>query len=209
MANEGVDGYPCGANAKDYINKLMGDVEKLTHTCNEAQSRTEEAQEKSMRYIDKYFEALTEVNNKTRRIDQLQNEVEELEEQCGELQVQVNTEHNQVNTECNRADSYLAELNYFHELHANDDDGLFDGIAWLYLQYFPIVGGDFIEKAVSAQSFEIQVVSILGLNCNYWRVISVLGIIIGVYIQKKRIILYILSAYKAITNKNSNYTETN
>jgi len=95
------------------------------------------------------------------------------------------------------------DLEFIWEIIPNDD-GLYNGIAWLYLQYFPILEGDFIEQAVSAQSFEIKVVSFLGLNSNYWRVISVLGIIIGIYIQKNRIIGYIMRSYKAITNKKGN-----
>lgn len=73
-------------------------------------------------------------------------------------------------------------------------EGLYKGTTWLYLRFFPKMEGDFIDQAVSAQSFEIKVVSFLGLNSNIWRVISVLGIIIGIYIQKKRIIWYIAKA---------------
>ena len=85
-----------------------------------------------------------------------------------------------------------------------NDDGLFNGIAWLYLQFFPIKEGVFVEQAISAQSFEVKVISFLGLNSNYWRVISVLGIIIGIYIQNKRIIWHISRVYKAFTKKNGN-----
>ena len=75
------------------------------------------------------------------------------------------------------------DIEFIWEIVPNDD-GLYKGIAWLYLRYFPILGGDYIEQAVSAQSFEIKVVSFLGLNSNYLRVIGVLGIIIGIYYQK-------------------------
>jgi|GEM_PF-2044122 len=66
-------------------------------------------------------------------------------------------------------------------------EGYYDGVAWLYLQLFPIDEGKLIEQAVSAQSIDIKVVSILGLKSNYWRVIGVLGVIIGIYLQKERI----------------------
>ncbi|MFH2037969.1 MAG: hypothetical protein ABIJ65_00900 [Chloroflexota bacterium] len=66
-------------------------------------------------------------------------------------------------------------------------EGYYDGVAWLYLQLIPIDDGILIEQAVSAQSFDIKAVSILGFNSNYWRVIGVLGIIIGIYLQKERI----------------------
>jgi hypothetical protein len=80
-------------------------------------------------------------------------------------------------------------------------DGYYDGVAWLYLQLFPIDDGNMIEQAVSAQSFDIKVVSILGLNSNYWRVIGVLGIIIGIYLQKERINRLITDVNRIKNNK--------
>ena len=94
----------------------MDDVTKLNYLNNQAQSKTLDAQKKSACYIDKYWEAKTEVNDKIRSITHLQELVEELEEQVGNLQVEVNNE-------ANRAESYLVELNHYHE---NDDDGLFE-----------------------------------------------------------------------------------
>ena len=95
------------------------------------------------------------------------------------------------------------DLEFHWEIIPNDV-GLYEGIAWLYLRFFPILEGDLIEQAVSAQSFEIKVVSFLGINSNYWRVISVLGIIISIFIQKKRIIGFISRVYWTITNKIGN-----
>ena len=82
-----------------------------------------------------------------------------------------------------------------------DKDGSYEGVAWLYLRLFPILDGNLIEQAVSAQSFDIKVVSILGLNSNYWRVIGVLGIIIGIYYQKERFNGFISSVNRIFINK--------
>jgi hypothetical protein len=63
--------------------------------------------------------------------------------------------------------------------------GIYQGNAWFYLQYFPILEGDFIEQAVSAQAFQINVISLLGLNIYIWRVVGFLGIFLGLFIQVK------------------------
>jgi len=78
------------------------------------------------------------------------------------------------------------DLEFFWKIIPGSD-GLYNGTAWLYLQFFPIQGGDLIDQAISAQSFEIKVASIFGINSNYLRVASVLGFIIGVYAEKKRL----------------------
>lgn len=63
--------------------------------------------------------------------------------------------------------------------------GIYQGNAWFYLQLFPILEGDFIEQAVSAQAFQIKVISLLGLNIYIWRVVGFLGIFLGLFIQVK------------------------
>jgi hypothetical protein len=74
--------------------------------------------------------------------------------------------------------------------------GLYEGTTWLYLHFFPIYDGEAIEQAVSAQAMDIKVVSLLGIKSNYWRILGVLGLIIGFCMQKKHIIGVISRIYK-------------
>lgn len=82
-----------------------------------------------------------------------------------------------------------------------EEDGSYEGVAWLYLRLFPKIEGNSIDKAVSAQSFDIKVISILGINSKYWRVIGVFGIIGGIFFQKARIIACTSNVYRIIINK--------
>jgi hypothetical protein len=58
--------------------------------------------------------------------------------------------------------------------------GVYAGTAWFYLKLYPLNGNSsFIEQAVSAQTIDIKVISLLGLNSNLWRFLGVIGLGIG------------------------------
>ena len=60
--------------------------------------------------------------------------------------------------------------------------GNYEGTAWFYLKLFPLNGGEAFEQAISAQTVNIKVMSLLGLNSNYLRFLGVIGLVIGLII---------------------------
>jgi hypothetical protein len=60
--------------------------------------------------------------------------------------------------------------------------GKFEGITWFYLQFFPVNGGEMFEQAISAQTLDIKVVSLWGIKSDYWRILSALGLVLGLYL---------------------------
>lgn len=92
------------------------------------------------------------------------------------------------------------EINFIWKI-TSQIEGSFEGITWSYLQYFPRKGGEFMEKAIAVQPFELKVVSILGLNSNYWRFIGIFGLMIGIYLQKEHIFVWISRTYRQIIHK--------
>jgi len=62
--------------------------------------------------------------------------------------------------------------------------GISQGTAWFYLKLFPKNGNESFEQAISAQTVSIKVISLLGLNSNFWRILSVIGLIGGFVILK-------------------------
>ena len=125
MANEGVDGYPCGKHAKDYIMKLQDDLTKMAYLNSEAQAKMLESNAMTMDFMEKYWAVKSVCNDKSVTIENLRNLRNDLEEQVENLQVRVNQE-------TNRADNYLAQLEQRNENNNNNDDdednddGLFD-----------------------------------------------------------------------------------
>jgi len=77
-----------------------------------------------------------------------------------------------------------------------NSSGLYEGTTWLYLRFFPLLGGEIIEQAVSAQPLVIKVISLLGIKSNYWRIMGVLGLFIGFYLQKKTIIGFVSRIFR-------------
>lgn len=53
--------------------------------------------------------------------------------------------------------------------------GKFRGVVWFYLRFVPLAGGTESERAVSAQTIEIEVVSFMGLKAGPARLLGVAG----------------------------------
>lgn len=63
--------------------------------------------------------------------------------------------------------------------------GVFEGITWLYLKLYPLDGrSPLVEQAISAQTLDIKIISLLGLNSNFWRFFGVIGLGIGIIVLK-------------------------
>jgi len=53
--------------------------------------------------------------------------------------------------------------------------GKFRGVVWFYLRFVPLAGGSESERAISAQTIEIEVVSFMGLKAGPARLLGVAG----------------------------------
>lgn len=66
-------------------------------------------------------------------------------------------------------------------------DGAYEGTIWFYLILYPKnERPSLIQHAVSAQAIDIKVISILGVNSNFWRFLGVFGLLVGLFLLKKR-----------------------
>jgi hypothetical protein len=60
--------------------------------------------------------------------------------------------------------------------------GSVEGTTWFYLKFFQKSGCEPFEQAISAQKVSIKVISLLGLDSYFWRILGVLGLFIGLVI---------------------------
>lgn len=75
--------------------------------------------------------------------------------------------------------------------------GVYEGTAWFYLKLYPLNGdSSFIEQAISAQTIDIKVISLLGINSNFWRFLGVIGFGLGFIILKFENIRSLLKTVK-------------
>jgi hypothetical protein len=76
--------------------------------------------------------------------------------------------------------------------------GVYEGTTWFYMRLYPLNGySSFIEQAISAQTIDIKVISLLGLNSNFWRFLGVIGLGLGIIVLKIERIRSLLITIKA------------
>jgi hypothetical protein len=75
--------------------------------------------------------------------------------------------------------------------------GVYEGTTWFYLRLYPSNGNSsFIEQAISAQTIDIKVISLLGLNSNFWRFLGVIGLGVGFIVLEIEKIRSLLTTVK-------------